>query len=322
MERDVFSFAFAFRIFKSSIFAVSLLFSNPCTAQKYTVGVLKGPSSIPCVHLMENAAKYKNEQMLFQTYSEANLLVPKLIKGEAQLGFIPANIASKIYNKTKSVQFLAVTSCGMISLVTKDDSVKGFSDLNGKTISVAGHGATPDMLTRYFMKLHKIDSFLDYSVPNANIVPLLIGNKIQYAVIPEPFTTMALSKDKKTKKAIDYQKEFLESTGIEKYPMTILVANSKFARENRKIVKAFMDEYENALKKTISNPGETGMLAEKHNLGLNASVAEKSIPACNFVFKKADDETRKSMNKLLSIYLELDKTSVGGKLPDMGFYFE
>ena len=118
-----------------------------CFPQK--IGVLKGPSGIPSAYLMENFS----DNAEYEVFSGANFLLPKLIKGEVEIGFLPPNVAAKVYNVNKgAVLMAAVCGNGMVSLVTKDSSIKRLKDLKGKEIFVAGQGATPDFMFRYILK--------------------------------------------------------------------------------------------------------------------------------------------------------------------------
>lgn len=309
---------------KIACFFISLFFSL-CFCVSQRIGVLKGPSGIPSAYLMENFCS--NED--YEIFSGANFLLPKLIKGEVEIGFLPPNIAAKIYNVNKgAVVVAAVCGNGMVSLVTKDSSVKSLEDLKGKEVFVAGQGATPDFMFRYILSQNKIkfdgakDSVqISYSVPNAEIAPSLILGKIRYAVVPEPFATVACEKDSAIFRAVDFQKEFFELSGIETFPMTVIAVNANFASSNPEKVKRFLEEYKRASEWTLKNPRQAGLLVEKFQLGLNAGIVEKAVPKCAFVFETGE-QARFGIEKLLSVFMEFEPASVGGKLPDSGFYFE
>ena len=82
-----------------------------------------------------------------------------------------------------------------------------------------------------------------------------------------------------------------------------------------------LEEYKKASEWTLKNPKEAGPLVEKFQLGLNARIVEKAIPKCAFVFETGNT-ARNEIEKLLSVFMEFEPASVGGKLPDGGFYFE
>ena len=78
-----------------------------CFPQK--IGVLKGPSGIPSAYLMENFS----DNAEYEVFSGANFLLPKLIKGEVEIGFLPPNVAAKVYNANKGAALGTVCGIGV-----------------------------------------------------------------------------------------------------------------------------------------------------------------------------------------------------------------
>jgi NitT/TauT family transport system substrate-binding protein len=72
---------------------------------------------------------------------------------------------------------------------------------------------------------------------NAQLIPSLISGKIKYALVPEPFTTVAMKTDGKIKKVIDIQDEFFYTTNIENYPMSVIVVNKRNRKYCEKNIK-------------------------------------------------------------------------------------
>ena len=70
-----------------------------------------------------------------------------------------------------------------------------------------------------------------------------------------------------------------------------------------------------------ANPLEAGKLVEKHTLGLKAAIVAKSVPYANFTYASAA-EARPQVENLLNVFLTFAPESIGGKLPDSGFYFK
>lgn len=221
---------------------------------------------------------------------------------------------------------LCVTGNGNIYLVTTDEKVNKIEDLQGKKIYVAGQGATPDYLFQYLLQENEIsinqnEIILDYSVPNAQIPALLIADKIKYAVIPEPFVTIAKTKSKKVKIVVDFQKEYkFFSKNQQTYPLTVLVAHKDFIQNNPELIEQFLSEYEKSYNWTIKNPSAAGKICEKLDFGLNANVVEKSIPNSNYTFVKAQD-SKEQIQEFLKILINLDTRTIGDKLPEDDFYY-
>mgnify|MGYP003457239819 FL=1 len=90
--------------------------------------------------------------------------------------------------------------------------------------------------------------------------------------------------------------------------------------KEKELVLKFLEDYEDSYKWTISNSVKAGKLFEKHNMGLASGIVTASIPNANYVFIKAKD-AKKSCEDLLTIFLQNDEKSIGGKLPDSDFYY-
>ena len=309
---------------------ISLSFNFTAQTSQVRVGLLNGPTCVPAAYLMENKKELSGSQLTYEKFADPQALLPKMIKKEIDIGFMPANVAAKVYNAgNKALICCAVVGLGNLSLITSDENLHHFKDLKGKTVFVAGQGATPEYMFRYLLKENGLswsgensDVKMDFSIPTAQLASQLLSGKITYALLPEPFITIAKSKSDKVYSAIDFQKEYLELTGEKEiYPLSVMVVRAEFAKENPDIMEAFLTEYQKALTWTISNPSEAGKLSQKHNLGLSSDVVEKAIPFSNYTFLPAASAKR-NIESLLQLFLENDKASIGGKLPDDSFYYK
>ena len=294
--------------------------------QEIRTGILNGPSSIPICRLMKNP-EIENAKITFQKYNTPQNLLPKLIKNEIDIAFLPLNVAVKTYNSSNhSIKMLCITGNGNIFLITTDQTVNKIADLQGVKITVAGQGATPDYLFRYILQENEIslkekEIILDYSVPNAQIPALLIAGKIEYAVVPEPFVTIAKTKSKKVRIAVDFQEEYkFFSKKQQTYPLTVLVARKDFIQNNPALIEKFLNEYQKSYEWTIQNPSAAGKLCEELDFGLNANIIEKSISNANYTFVKAR-ESKEQIQEFLQILMKLDTKTTGDKLPEEDFYY-
>ena len=291
------------------------------------VGLLNGPSCIPAAFLIENNKEIEGAKVTTQKFADVPALLPKMLKNEIDIGFMPLNVAAKVYNSSGAIVCCGITGNGNLTLITKKSDVKRFEDLKGKTVYVAGQGATPEYMFKYLiekneLKLGSSDGVtLSFSIPTAQIVPQLLADKIQYAVVPEPFATIARMKSKEVVVAIDLQNEYEYFAGKDStYPLTVLVARKGFAENNKDLLDAFLAKYEESYKQTLRYPKKAGELCEKLDFGLAAGVVSTSIPRANYVFVSSE-YARKDAETLLNLFLSNDEASIGGKLPDDGFYF-
>ena len=104
------------------------------------------------------------------------------------------------------------------------------------------------------------------------------------------------------------------------YPLTVMVVRKGFAEKNEALLDAFLREYEESYNWTVRYPKAAGELCEKLEFGLAAGVVATSIPRANYVFVSSE-YARTEAEKLLNLFLQNDQASIGGKLPDDGFYF-
>jgi NitT/TauT family transport system substrate-binding protein len=288
------------------------------------VGALKGPSGIGLVRLFESPplpADGGAIQMV--AVPSADLMTAKLISGEYDAGVLPVNVAAKLYNSGIGLRLCAVIGEGMVSLLGTDDSIKSLTDLRGKSVNVSGQGATPDYLLRRLLKGAGLDPEkdlkLEYALAYPEAAVALASGKIAYAVLPEPFATMAKMQNPKLKAVLDLGALWTAQTGQKSYPMTALVVSSRLAAERPQAVKTLLDAASASIAWAVANPAEAGSLVEKNELGLKAPIAAKAIPRSAYVFIPAP-AARGEIEAMLGVFLDLAPASVGGKLPDGGFY--
>lgn len=318
---------------KKTLLAMVLSFlSIGVFSQELKIGLLNGPSAIPAAYIIEENDKTDFD---FQIFSGADTEIPKLLKGEIDIGVLPPNVAAKIYNQSKgNVVVLAVVGEGNVSLLTTEKKLGNLkSQLAGKTVFCAGRGATPEYMFRYVLEKEKISVTenpkkknsvrLDFSIPNADLATALISGKVDYILVPEPFATVALNKgaDKGVKKITTLSDEYkkVQKTEIN-FPMTVLVVNKKSLETKKSLVDAYLEMYKKAVQWTNENPDVAGGLVEKHTLGLNSKIATESIPNGAYVFVSGKN-SKPQMENLLKIFLQQNPESIGGKIPRDDFYY-
>ncbi len=300
---------------------------TPDSVEKIRLGILNGPTGIAAAYLMENPSEVKGAELSVEKFASVPAELPKLLKGEIDIGFLPANVAAKVYNSNKgAVVALGICGNGNLSVISTDPSLNSFEGLKGKTLYAAGQASTPEYMALYLLGKKNIPAntkdgvTLDFSIPTADIAAALISGKISCALVPEPFATVATIKSDKVKRSIDIQKEYAALENGESYPLTLLVVNAKYAAEHADQVASFIEAYKKAVEWTNANANQAGVLVQKHTLGLMAPIAAKAIPNAAFVWTPAV-EGKAEIEKLLSIFLATAPESVGGSLPNEGFFY-
>jgi len=288
------------------------------------IGTLKGPSGIGMALLFESPLLgYAGRSATVVAVGSADLMTAKVISGEFGAAVLPVNLAAKLYNSGIPIALGAIVGEGMLSFLCSDSTIKDIGDLRGRSVQVSGQGATPDYLFRKLLKAAGIDPAKDlelsYALPYPEAATALAAGKIPCALLPEPFATMALAANPLLSSPFGVGELWTRATGQASYPMTAFVVSARLAIEDPAAVQAMLKAYEASIAWVVANPGEAGKLAEKHDLGLKAPIASKAIPRSAYVFVRAP-EARSAVEALLSVFLETAPASVGGKLPNDGFY--
>lgn len=304
-------------------------FSESENLKKLHVSVLNGPSGVGMAYMFENHPDLKGVKSIFEVTATPDVLLPKMLKGEIDIGILPPNVAAKVYNSNGSLIMGGICGEGNLYLLTRDKTVHTFADLAGKTVNVAGQsGSTPDYIVKYLAAKALLEIGegadqlnIDFSIPTVELAPSIISGKIDYVVVPEPFATVCQMKDQTLLRAINLQEIWMAySDDASNYPITVVVVRKEIAQKYPETVKLFLDAYEQSILWTNSNPIEAGNLVEKYTLGISAPIATKAIPSSSFTFIPAQD-AKKEVEVLLSLFVKIDPNSIGGKLPDDGFYF-
>ena len=293
---------------------------------KVTIAGLAGPTSMGMIKMISEKALNSDAYAVgYEVANAPDTLTGKLISGEVQIAALPTNSAAVLYNKTQGqLQFLAQNTLGVLYLVGKDSAgITSLKDLKGKTIALSGSGGVPQYAMEYILDKAGIkDSVtLNYLTDHASVAQALLAGDADLAVLPQPFVTQVLIKDTSMKILLDINKEWdVASSGSSVLSMGCLVVNSAFAEANPEFVAEFLKRYEASVNFVNANPKDAAVMVADAGIVPSAEIAEKAIPFCNIVFKDALS-AKTEINGFLQVLYDFNPASVGGKMPDDGFYY-
>ena len=294
--------------------------------QNVAIAALSGPTGMGMIQMIsENALDSDAYAVSYEIAAAPDVLTAKLINGETQIAALPTNLASVLYNKTGGeLQFLALNTLGVLYLVGKDASgVTSVADLAGKTLTLSGSGGVPQYAVEYILDKAGIKDAvtLEYLPDHASVAQALLGGDAGLAVLPQPFVTQALAKNAELKMLLDLSAEWdSAAAGESVLSMGCLVVNKAFAEANPGFVDEFLAAYEDSVAFVNAKPAEAAALIAEAGIIPDAGLAEKTIPFCNIVFQSAQD-AKAQIGGFLQVLFEFDPSSVGGALPDNGFYY-
>jgi len=286
---------------------------------------LKGPSGFGIIKMFDDEPELgPGVDTNFTVLPSPKAMVSRVAGGELDFAVFPANMAAKMYTAGPGYKLGAVVGMGVLHLLSRDPEINEWSDLQDKTVYSIGKGATPDYLFQYLLSQHRLnpnkDVQVDFSVSSGpQLSQLLISGKIDTAILPEPFVTMVRTRASDVRRVLDFQSSWQQIQGGETtYPITVVVVKPQLATERPELVERFLKAYSESIEWVNSNPAEAAQLIGKYEV-MPAALAEPAIPHCNLKFIPSA-AARPIMEEFLQVLLDFNPASVGGQLPDDGFY--
>lgn len=312
------------------VFALSALASceREITEEETTtirIAGMKGPTSIGMVKLMEDSSEGQSDNRYdFSVYATADEVTPKLIQGELDMAALPANLASVLYNNTDgAIQIVAVNTLGVIYITELGETVQSIEDLKGQTIYATGKGSSPEYALRYLLTEHGIDPDQDVTIEwkseATEIVAHLKETESGIAMLPQPYVFVAKGAIPELRVAVDLNRAWADLDNGSLMITGVMVARKDFIEKHPEAVNAFLTEYKASTEYVNENVAESAAWVEKFDI-FKAAIAEKAIPYCNISYIDGK-EMQTAMEGYLNVLFEQNPKSVGGKLPDDGFYY-
>lgn len=296
----------------------------------FRVATLNGPTGVAMAQLIDNSYLGENAKMSYEILANPQLLPAKLIKGEVDIAFMPTNMASIVYNQSKGeVVMVAINTWGLLSVVSTDPNVKTWADLKGKQIDIFGQGSTPEVAFKALLEANGLDPKNDvsykFSYDSAATLATAIGAgqlKDGIAVVPEPFTTMALAKNPKARVLFSMKDAWQKAFGGQGLPMTAVVVRKAFLKDNQPLVRSFLRELKVDIAAMNENPQSVGALIERlPALNFSKETVAEAIPRSAYKFEVAS-ASKAAVEKYLKVLLAFEPKTIGGKLPGEDFYVD
>lgn len=289
------------------------------------IGCMKGPTGIGMIKLLSDSDNKKTVHTYNYTIAgTADEISTKLIKGDLDIAAVPCNLASVLYNKTEGeIVTVAINTLGVLYIVEAGDTVKSVGDLKGKTIYSTGQGTTPEYTLRFLLSSAGLDPDNDvdiqYKSEAPEVLATLTKNPDAVAMLPQPYTTVALNSNESFRIALDVTEEW-EKINEGTVVTGVLVARRSFIEKNKNAFSAFLDEYKSSTVFANEHIEETASLLESFDI-FKAAIAKKAIPYCNVTYITGDEMKQKALSYLKVIFDE-NPAAVGGKLEEGMFYIE
>ena len=305
---------------------------TPPAAEQTTIKIaaLKGPTSMGMAKMIHDQKDLETKAYDIEVLNAVDEVISKVATGEVDIAAVPSNVSSALYNKTEGkIVTLAINTLGVLYVVENGDTVQSVADLKGKTIYSSGKGATPEYALNYILKGNGIDPekdvTIEYKSEHAECLAALTNDKNGIAVLPQPFVTVAQTKNDALRVALDLTKEWNAVTELRSDIKNgtlitgVIVAQKEFVEQNPELVKTFLEEYKKSIEFTNSNVDEAAAFIGEADI-VPEPVAKKAIPECNITYIDGA-EMKELLSGYLNVLFEANPKSIGGTLPGEEFYY-
>ena len=301
--------------------------AEPVEPASYSIAGLKGPTTMGMVKLMDDAEQglYDNTYTVTM-YGAADEIVPLLSKGELDMAAVPANLAATLYQQLEGkVQVAAVNTLGVLYVVTTGNAeVTSVADLAGKTVYSTGKGTTPEYALNYILTQNGLDPAKDltieYKSEATEVLSAMQTAGDAVAVLPQPYVTTAQMQVEGLKVALDLTEEWNKVSPDSALVTGVLLARTDVIEANPAAFDQFLADYQASIEWVNANTADAAQLVAKYEIVPKAEVAEKALPACNITWL-AGSEMKDKLSGYLQTLYDQDPASVGGAMPDDGFYY-
>lgn len=304
-------------------------------SEQVKVASINGPTGMGMVKMMDSN-RYK-----FTKVSNPTEIVALISTGAVDIAACPLNLAANLYKKTNgNIKILGLNTLGVLYVVTNGVTINSINDLKGKTIYSTGEGATPEYIINYILEKNGIknDVKVEYLSEHSELAAKVAAGEAQIAVLPEPFVSVATSKNSEVKATLSLTEEWSKVAPDTSLVMGCVIARKDFAEKNPEAVKKFIADNKASVEYVNTAPVEASDLIVNNGI-LDAAVfsidnnlsgnkaktaklqkASGVITRCNIVFIDGE-KMRTDAEANFKVYFDADPKSVGGAVPSSDVYY-
>lgn len=298
--------------------------------------IIAGPFasvSHPFFHMIKtDALKDVAKKVEFVLWKNPDELRAIAIKGEVDFIAVPTNTAAILSNKGVDIRLLNVSVWGILAMISRDPNLKTLSDYKGKKVAIPFRADMPDIVFTQLLKKQGINPKKDLDLvfvsSPIDAMQMLIMRRIDHALLAEPAISMALRKTKSFPvnviapdlyRSVDLQNEWARVFDTDNnIPQAGIAVLGRMKSDH--VIRRFLEEYDRSVSWYMAHPQEAGQLVESKLPMLDAEAVADSIAHVNLRNIGARDAQQK-LEFFFNILKQENPKSIGGKLPDQGFYY-
>lgn len=296
---------------------------TPAERTSVNLAMLNGPTGMGAAKLIaDDAAGTTLNDYNVEVLSQPTDVTAKLSTGEVDIAALPTNVAATYYNKTESIQMLALNTLGVLYILENGSNVNSMADLAGQTVYATGQGANPEYVLDYLLTLNGVDPDTDVDIQwktAEEVQALMVSGEAKLAMLPVPAATGVLMQNSDVRAAIDFNTAWEESGAEGTFTMGCVVVRNEFLEENPQAVEDFLTEYAASIEYVRENAEEAAPLVVEAGIVPKEPIAVAAIPQANLVCITGSDML--SIRDYYAVLYNADPASIGGANPDDAFYY-
>jgi NitT/TauT family transport system substrate-binding protein len=286
-----------------------------------------GPSITVAHAIAANMLGDVATKVSFKAWRNPDEMRAGLTSGTMQLVIVPTQVAANLFNRGLGVRLVNVMTDGLLYVISRDSSLTTIAALRGKKVAVPFRNDTPEFIFRRLLIAEGMKAGTDLTLETTGTpieaMQLLLADRIDAAVVPEPAASAAIARGtlklKSVSRVMDVQKLWRALTKSDHaLPQAGLAVTSAFADTHPDVVTRLQAVLVKATAEVVASP-TTAAYNASSSLDLPWPILRLSIPWSNLVCHAARD-ARPSLEAMFSVIAEADASLLGGKLPPPEFY--
>lgn len=293
------------------------------------VGLIMGPPSMGLSQFLVSAQEDQTFNDFEFTVNGVDYvgLSAAFNQGDFDICTLPSNIGPILYNNDElknEYKVISINNLGVLYVLTTDPSISSMDDLAGRTVYSYGEGGTPEYTIEALLNKQGVaDNFtLEFKSSPFEALNLLQEEPNCVAILPQPFVSLSKIMVDTLYVPISLTDEWnkaFSDTGSQAVTTTTIV-NKVFLEEHEQAVIEYLHMAGSSVAWTLENMETAAALQEELGTFLNDEVALDAMPQISMV-----NLTGTTMRTALSGFLDelyaANPDSIGGAIPDDGFYY-
>lgn len=316
------------KFFKIFLLISVLLLIISCKGKEKSsvrLGTLKGPTSMGLSSLIDKSHNGETSLSYDVTLSALPEEISTLfLKGDLDVATVPVNLASVLYHKSEGkARLISINTENAIYVLSNaSESINGVEDMVGKRIVAQGKGVMPNVILNAILNsvgMSESDLNITWKAEGSEVVRESLQDPNAILLLPEPYASLALDKNKSLKRAFSLTDEWRRKGLGDNVIIAVTIARSEFLKSaSKSTIKALRDDISASIDEINNNPQAS--LKAIDELGIATyDIASKAIKGISFV-NISGTEAKKELRAYYDVLQGISPKFIGGRAPNEDFY--